>query len=94
MHYLAQPFSSSPLVASAGRTLRRALGISLISLGVAAPAWATINVNKTFTPDAVAVNQPSKVTFYFLNNNIVDATSVQFTDPLPSPMVVAPTPNA
>ena len=91
---LAQPFTSSPPVGSVGRTLRRALGVCLVSLGVASPAWATINVNKTFVPDAVQVGQPSKVTFYFLNNNIVDATSVQFTDPLPSPMVVAPTPNA
>jgi uncharacterized repeat protein (TIGR01451 family) len=90
----AQPFPSFPRTSSAGRTLRRALGVSLISLGLASPAWATINVNKTFTPDAVAVNQPSKVTFYFLNNNVVPATSVQFTDPLPSPMVVAPTANA
>src|SRR6187455_578333 len=89
-----QPFPSFPRTSSVGRTLRRVLGVSLISLGVASPAWATINVNKTFTPDAVAANQPSKVTFYFLNNNVVQATSVQFTDPLPSPMVVAPTATA
>jgi uncharacterized repeat protein (TIGR01451 family) len=90
----AQPFSSSPAVRRAGLTLRRAIGASLVSLAIASPAWATINVNKTFTPDAVAANQPSKVTFYFLNNNVVPATSVQFTDSLPSPMVVAPTANA
>jgi len=50
----AQPFPSFPRASSAGRTLRRALGVSLISLGLASPAWATINVNKTFTPDALA----------------------------------------
>jgi len=79
---------------SASRPLRRLLGACALALAVAAPAHAAINVNKTFTPDAVAAGQPSKVTFYFLNNNIVDATSVQFVDPLPSPMQVAPTPNA
>jgi uncharacterized repeat protein (TIGR01451 family) len=79
---------------SASRPLRRLLGACALALAVSAPAHAAINVNKTFTPDAVAAGQPSKVTFYFLNNNIVDATSVQFVDPLPSPMQVAPTPNA
>jgi uncharacterized repeat protein (TIGR01451 family) len=93
MRRLAQPSTSFPAVSSAGRTLRRALGVSLISLGVAAPAWATINVNKTFTPDAVKSNQPSKVTFYFVNNSLSAATSLAFTDPLPTGMVVAPTPN-
>ncbi len=78
----------------APRPLRRILGACAIALAVSVPAHAAINVNKTFTPDAVAAGQPSKVTFYFLNNNIVDATSVQFVDPLPSPMQVAPTPNA
>ncbi|MBK6395487.1 MAG: IPTL-CTERM sorting domain-containing protein [Betaproteobacteria bacterium] len=85
-----QPAESHP----APRPLRRLLGACALALAVSAPAHAAINVNKTFTPDAVAAGQPSKVTFYFLNNNIVDATSVQFVDPLPSPMQVAPTPNA
>jgi uncharacterized repeat protein (TIGR01451 family) len=87
---VVQPVESHP----ASRPLRRLLGACALALAVSAPAHAAINVNKTFTPDAVAAGQPSKVTFYFLNNNIVDATSVQFVDPLPSPMQVAPTPNA
>ena len=87
---VVQPAESHP----ASRPLRRLLGACAMALAVSAPAHAAINVNKTFTPDAVAAGQPSKVTFYFLNNNIVDATSVQFVDPLPSPMQVAPTPNA
>ena len=94
MRRLATPSTSSSVETTAGRTLRRAIGASIVALAAALPAHAAINVNKTFTPDAVAANQPSKVTFYFLNNNIVDATSVQFVDPLPSPMQVAPTPNA
>ncbi len=87
---VVQPVESRP----ASRPLRRLLSACALALAVSAPAHAAINVNKTFTPDAVAAGQPSKVTFYFLNNNIVDATSVQFVDPLPSPMQVAPTPNA
>ena len=87
---IVQPAASHP----AHRPLRRLVGSCALALAIAAPAHAAINVNKTFTPDAVAAGQPSKVTFYFLNNNIVDATSVQFVDPLPSPMQVAPTPNA
>ena len=88
--------ASAPVPAVPGsrsRPLRRLVGIAAAALAVSIPAQAAINVNKTFTPDAVAAGQPSKVTFYFLNNNIVDATSVQFVDPLPSPMQVAPTPN-
>ena len=94
MRRLAPQSPSSPVAGSVARTLRRALGASLISLGIASPAFATVNVNKTFTPDAVKANQPSKVTFYFVNNSLSAATSLAFIDPLPTGMVVAPTPNA
>ena len=90
MSQLATSSFLSPVVASA---LRRAIGASLVSLAIAGPAHALINVNKTFTPDAVAANQPSKVTFYFLNNGIANATALAFTDTLPAGMFVAPTPN-
>ncbi|MBK6806127.1 MAG: hypothetical protein IPG84_15415 [Betaproteobacteria bacterium] len=63
----SSPSSRIPLPARGGCS-----GACALALAVSAPAHAAINVNKTFTPDAVAAGQPSKVTFYFLDNNIVD----------------------
>jgi uncharacterized repeat protein (TIGR01451 family) len=77
------------------RPASRALVAVALAAGLSAHAsGAAINVNKTFTPDAVKAGLPSKVTFYFLNANIADATSLAFIDALPAGMFVAPTPNA
>ena len=93
MFRLASP-SSSPATNLVARMRRSAIAAALLALAVAVPAHAAITANKTFTPDAVAAGQPSKVTFYFLNANIADATSLAFVDSLPTGMQVAPTPNA
>ena len=85
----------NPVSATARNRCRRAIALvaGISAMTGAVDALAVINANKTFTPDAVAVSQPSKVTFFFLNANTSAATALAFIDPLPAGMVIAPTPN-
>ncbi|HEY8242246.1 MAG TPA: IPTL-CTERM sorting domain-containing protein [Casimicrobiaceae bacterium] len=62
-------------------------------LAFAAPALASINANKSFTPDVVSVGQVSTVTLFFLNANTSIASALAFTDVLPTGIVVAPAPS-
>jgi uncharacterized repeat protein (TIGR01451 family) len=58
-------------------------------LALAAPAHASINANKSFSPDVIQVGQTSTVTIFFLNPNPDPATGVGFTDNLPPGVTVA-----
>ncbi|MCP4379268.1 MAG: hypothetical protein GY794_24240, partial [bacterium] len=71
------------------------------SLGTSSTASDTLTVNpqsafsKQFVPDAIAVGGTSTLTFSIDNSgSTVDATSLDFTDNLPSGVVVASTPSA
>jgi len=52
------------------------------------------SITKTFSPNPVAVNATSGLTFTITNPNATALTGVQFTDTFPSTLVVASTPNS
>ena len=51
-------------------------------------------ISKAFSPNAVAVNAASALTFTLTNPNSTALTGAKFSDPLPSGVQVAATPNA
>jgi len=57
-------------------------------------AFASIGVNKTFSPTNVSAGQSSTLTVILINNNAVAATGAAFTDTLPGTVVVANPANA
>ncbi|GGF68919.1 Calx-beta domain-containing protein [Mameliella alba] len=71
------------------------------SLGNSGTANATLTVvpqpvfTKVFAPDTINLGQSSTLTFTIDNSgSILDASGLDFTDPLPADLVVAATPNA
>ncbi|WP_421906331.1 Ig-like domain-containing protein [Mameliella sp.] len=71
------------------------------SLGNSGTANATLTVvpqpvfTKVFAPDTINLGQSSTLTFTIDNSgSILDASGLDFTDPLPTDLVVAATPNA
>ena len=70
---------------------RRALGV-LVAVGAltaASFAYATVGVNKSFTPNSVVAGQNSTLTIVLLNPNASAATGVALTDMLPNGVTVA-----
>jgi uncharacterized repeat protein (TIGR01451 family) len=52
-------------------------------------AYATVGVNKSFTPNSVVAGQSSTLTIVLLNPNAAAATGVSLTDTLPNGVTVA-----
>ncbi len=65
---------------------------NIIFTGCGVPQYPSIV--KTFSPDPIAVNDTSTLTFTITNENNVSLTGLEFTDALPSGVEVAATPAA
>jgi uncharacterized repeat protein (TIGR01451 family) len=71
---------------------RRALGVLVVASALSAfsqAAYATVGVNKSFTPNSVVAGQSATLTITLLNPNSSSATGVALTDTLPNGVVVA-----
>lgn len=68
--------------------------IAFLALVLTQPAFAVVDVNKSFNPINVTPGQISTLTIHLYNSNsIADATGVAFTDTLPTNVLIAPAPN-
>lgn len=65
----------------------------VVSLCLAAPAMAAIDVNKSFSPGTRYPGEISRLAIRLLNSALVPSTSVNFTDVFPDDVFIAGTPN-
>ena len=92
---------SVDIIASTSGYFHNTTGSLTSSLGNSGTAYDRLSVNelpgfsKSFSPSSISGDEISTLTFTINNKvNVVDATSLDFTDNLPSGMTVATTPNA
>lgn len=80
-------------IAPVGARFVRA-AIPFVVLVLSQPAFAVVDVNKSFNPINVTPGQISTLTIHLYNSNsIADATGVAFTDTLPTNVLIATSPN-
>ncbi len=77
------------LFACGPRSPRRLAVLLGGALFVPALAFASVGINKSFTPNSVIAGQVSVLTIVLLNPNTSIATAVAVTDTLPANVVVA-----
>ncbi|MEO8346301.1 MAG: hypothetical protein ABI607_11465, partial [Betaproteobacteria bacterium] len=67
----------------------RQAAFALFACAFATTTFATVGINKSFTPNSVSAGQVSTLTIVLLNPNATPATGIDFTDFLPANVVVA-----